>query len=691
MENQAAGRAVITWLRENDEEKMVATFDRNLVVQFGVDAMKRFVDNGSKHKHGILHVLAWQGKVRVLKHLVQLYGFDMDVQRASDNCTPLHVAAWCGNRNVTRVLRQLGADPSIHNSYGEVPDVTAAVDKPIKVRILGATSIEDILQVVAEELGQFNRLDGITAFYQIARMSSDYDAEFCNWSTRGRAGAMMFLRSQRNYVNLLEFCADSLCTPWRDDSVSLWRAMLKALAMLPDPDVIMSLSNWLGENPMPCMDMDASDLAVVAWGLAKIENGKSLWRVCHDPMGDALALKLGDLAERELNSAVWAFAAAGSKVGLRHPSMFRSVAARIASPQRPDFVSAQACSILMWSFAKMGERMDSDAFHRIAAESIRLMPDFLDQNVANTAWAMARLQMNYEPLLAALMGRAGETLYNDVYRHHVRMSDTVKKLHWFQIYTAYMFCRQECPTALQAISEQLARDLGHIDSGARTTEGLSQGSGLESVDALRELDIMINEMEAGVLLDGPTPIPEDSMEAATALHRQPEAANGNAQRASDLLALGASDRELQVVILKFARSPEAFRRALLEGPELRECRDALEEAGFPVVLEGSAAKIFTKPLHYLAVVEAISTRRFYSSHVIVEEEFGSMVQAAISSIRSNDRVVARARAALQAELPRAWDEISERMNVRVERTFITVRIPADSLFSESLRRGTRSL
>ena len=169
MENHdAAGRAVITWFREHDEERMIATFDRNLVVQFGVDAMKSFVDNGSKHKHSILHVLAKEGKVHVLKHLVQLYGFDMDVQRASDRCTLLHLAAWYSNRNVARALRQLGADPSIQNSYGEVPDDTAEIDKPIMVRVLGATSIEDILQVVAEELGQFNRLDGITAFTRLA-------------------------------------------------------------------------------------------------------------------------------------------------------------------------------------------------------------------------------------------------------------------------------------------------------------------------------------------------------------------------------------------------------------------------------------------------------------------------------------------------------------------------------------------
>ena len=140
--------------------------------------------------------------------------------------------------------------------------------------------------------------------------------------------------------------------------------------------------------------------------------------------------------------------------------------------------------------------IDGEAFQRLAAESMRLMPNFLDQNVANMAWGMARLHLKYEPLLAALMKRAGETLYNDVYRHHMRMSDTVKKLHWFQIYTAYIFCKQECPAALQAISERLAGDLEHIHSGVRTAEGLSDGSGLESIEALRELDIMINEMEA---------------------------------------------------------------------------------------------------------------------------------------------------------------------------------------------------
>eukprot|EP00439_Symbiodinium_sp_Y106_P012510 s1222_g1.t2 len=147
-------------------------------------------------------------------------------------------------------------------------------------------------------------------------------------------------------------------------------------------------------------------------------------------------------------------------------------------------------------------------------------------------------------------------------------------------------------------------------------------------------------MEAEVLPDEPMPIPEDSMEAGVSLHPQEEASNRNAQRASELLARGAPDRELQ-------------------------------EAGFPVVLD-SAAKIFVKPLHYLAVVEAISTTRLYSSHVIVEEELESLVRTAISSIRSNDRVVTCGRVPLQAGQPRTWDEISEQMSFRIERTFITV-------------------
>merc|ERR1719245_463110 len=51
----------------------------------------------------------------------------------------------------------------------------------------------------------------------------------------------------------------------------------------------------------------------------------------------------------------------------------------------------------------------------------------------------------------------------------------------------------------------------------------------------------------------------------------------------------------EVYLLQFSRYPQEFCRALLEGVALRECRDAMEDAGHKVVLP-SGAKVFVHPM-----------------------------------------------------------------------------------------------
>merc|ERR1712080_222469 len=85
------------------------------------------------------------------------------------------------------------------------------------------------------------------------------------------------------------------------------------------------------------------------------------------------------------------------------------------------------------------------------------------------------------------MGKASSTLYVDVCSDHVEMSRKAKLAHWSQVYTAYGFCRERCPAALEHLSGRLAKD-PQIIASQQFEEGLSQGSGLESVENLRQLD-----------------------------------------------------------------------------------------------------------------------------------------------------------------------------------------------------------
>jgi len=470
--------------------------------------------------------------------------------------------------------------------------------------------------------------------------------------------------------------------------------------MIHEPDVIRNLTKCVQAHPLPFHEVDdPTRLEQIAWGIAKIRGSESLWKHVYQPLGHALSQKVPALGERNLATIAWAFAKAGSRDQehdpdaeiLQHPALFCAIANRIADQQRVPFTSAQSVSNIIWSFAKLRETDHATALvSSMEEQGIRLMPSFKDQNVANTLWAMSRLEVMRAPLLRALLAKAGDTLYHDNYVRHVTMSQHVKKLHWFQVYTGYVFCKNHCPTVLDSASDRLVQDLERIHNRERF-EGLSEGSGLETLAALEELDSMINAAEEAEDVDRHQfGVPGDSLEGGAAGQNNIVENDSNAQRVLDMvLQRGSVPATIELIILKFARSPNAFRRALMEGPELRDCRDALEGR----VLLDSGAKVFVRPEHYEAVMEEIRRSgppQLFSSHVIVEQDFEHLVRQALLSVPSSERVVGRGRMALPAVNGAEWDEVSQTTGVRIERTFITVGV-AGSLLSQPLRREARSL
>ena len=326
-------------------------------------------------------------------------------------------------------------------------------------------------------------------------------------------------------------------------------------------------------------------------------------------------------------------------------------------------------------------------FGQLEEAAIRLVGTFQDQNVANTLWSFAKLQLGTANLFATLMMRADFTLYEDRQRLHDSMSATVKTIHWFQVYVAYLFCLSFHPGVIASLTERLARDLGRIRSGfPRDDSGLSIGSGLESAESLRELDQMIASSDQG---DIPA-LPVDSMEAQPVDPEiAPIAAIANDQVARNAMSsvrqLGFE--EVNIVMLKYTRTSHSFRDALLEGDELRACRNALQEAGHQVV-HASGAKIFVRPQHYQAVCERIQAdeMRLFTSHVLVAEEFEDLVKAAVASIPSTRR----GGQASSSELTITSDRLQSNLTVESRSTFLHIPGAPNSLYSGSLPRGTRS-
>jgi hypothetical protein len=179
----------------------------------------------------------------------------------------------------------------------------------------------------------------------------------------------------------------------------------------------------------------------------------------------------------------------------------------------------------------------------------------------------------------------------------------------------------------------------------------------------------------------------DSMEAEATAHAQSaETEEANASSANIILrseAQGQAATGVNIIILKFSRSPAPFRAALLdsEGDALFECRAALANAHLDVVLP-SAAKVFVRPEHYTHLLEALEHNNMplYSSHVLVAEEFEAAVMTALMSLPSSCQVRNRER----SHLPVDWDTLEVHLNLKVVRTFITISVPT-SLYSAGSR------
>jgi oligoribonuclease (3'-5' exoribonuclease) len=92
-----------------------------LLATHGLDTVSTWRDESSKHKHRLVHIAAMRSYPLALKAMAEM-GFDLNVQRDSDKCTPLHLAIFYKKPASIDTLKELGVDSTLQNSYGESCD-----------------------------------------------------------------------------------------------------------------------------------------------------------------------------------------------------------------------------------------------------------------------------------------------------------------------------------------------------------------------------------------------------------------------------------------------------------------------------------------------------------------------------------------------------------------------------------------
>jgi len=155
-----------------------------------------------------------------------------------------------------------------------------------------------------------------------------------------------------------------------------------------------------------------------------------------------------------------------------------------------------------------------------------------------------------------------------------------------------------------------------------------------------------------------------------------------------------------VYLHQYSRNPKSFQDALLQGPELHDCREALQKAGLSPQLP-CGAKLFVKPFEVKSVLEALQLsgdmKKLNASYVIVGADFENALAAAIASLRSSEQVHKKRKSeisAAQAATTAAYfgcsvpTTIGEHTGIPIviRRTFIELPV-ASSLPSSSSRHS----
>jgi TPR repeat protein len=133
-----------------------------------------------------------------------------------------------------------------------------------------------------------------------------------------------------------------------------------------------------------------------------------------------------------------------------------------------------------------------------------------------------------------------------------------------------------------------------------------------------------------------------------------------------------------VVLLEFSRDPRSFHEALRDCPALKECRDALENAGAIVELP-SLAKVYVPPEVYDATMEAVRIfgLELQARHVIAWPGIEETVTIAAENRAA--KVKLQGRAVIPLGLAAA--SVQAGAKIEVTRTFVHTKIPS-SLCSE---------
>jgi len=196
--------------------------------------------------------------------------------------------------------------------------------------------------------------------------------------------------------------------------------------------------------------------------------------------------------------------------------------------------------------------------------------------------------------------------------------------------------------------------------------------------------------QAPLLLDPEAVVAQNAIQEslsciAGSAHGHPPVDDVNSKVSGALLGTRA-EQGLYVLLLKFTRSPQIFREALMTCPELAECRQKLENCGFAIELD-SGAKVFVQPDHYDALLEAIrlSNWSLDPSHVIVESNLEAVVVQLVTRLHGKHKIYPKSTNVVPLSFPSC--SVQSSAPIEYSKTFINIKLPSSLRSSASAHTG----
>ena len=107
MVEQLASQCLALQGSDVSEEQWLSVLP-GLVETHGLEAVCAWYDSSNKHKHRLVHSATIKCFVRALKCMRDL-GLNLNAQRDSDQCTPLHLAIFYKKHEAIDALKELGS------------------------------------------------------------------------------------------------------------------------------------------------------------------------------------------------------------------------------------------------------------------------------------------------------------------------------------------------------------------------------------------------------------------------------------------------------------------------------------------------------------------------------------------------------------------------------------------------------